>query len=57
VAFEPAALYSRYRGVRAVGTGVGLALVGRLAARMGGAAQVWSAPEGGAAFGVWLPRS
>ena len=55
VAFEPAALFSRYQGVRKVGTGVGLALVGRLADRMSGVAQVWSAPEGGAAFGVWLP--
>jgi len=36
VAFEPAALYSRYQGVRKVGSGVGLALVGRLAGRLGG---------------------
>ncbi len=57
VAFEPAALYGRYRGVRAVGTGVGLALVGRLAARMGGVAQAGTAPEGGASFTVWLPRT
>lgn len=56
IAFEPAALHARYRGIRSVGTGVGLALVGRLAARMGGEARVWSAPEGGAAFGVRLPR-
>ena len=55
VAFEPAELFSRYQGVRKVGTGVGLALVGRLADRMGGVARVWPAPEGGAAFGVWLP--
>ena len=55
VAFEPAALFSRYQGVRKVGTGVGLALVGRLADRMAGVAQGWAAPEGGAAFGVWLP--
>jgi two-component system sensor histidine kinase BaeS len=56
VAFEPAVLHSRYRGVRPVGTGVGLALVGRLATRMGGSARAWAAPEGGAAFGVWFPR-
>jgi len=56
VAFEPAALYERYRGVRQVGTGVGLALVGRLAARLGGRAVAGSAPEGGARFGVALPR-
>jgi len=56
VAFEPAALYSRFKGVRTVGSGVGLALVGRLAARLGGAAAVQEAPEGGAAFSVRLPR-
>jgi two-component system sensor histidine kinase BaeS len=55
VAFEPAALYSRYRGVRSVGTGIGLALVARLAARMGGSAHVSAAAEGGAAFSVVLP--
>ncbi|MFN8126892.1 MAG: HAMP domain-containing sensor histidine kinase [Candidatus Nanopelagicales bacterium] len=56
VAFEPAALYSRYRGVRTVGSGVGLALVGRLAQRLGGTARAGRAPEGGAAFTVLLPR-
>lgn len=56
VAFEPAALYARYRGVRPVGSGVGLALVGRLATRLGGSAFVAEAPGGGAAFGVRLPR-
>ena len=56
VAFEPAALYSRYAGVRKVGSGVGLALVGRLAQRLGGSASVGTAPEGGAAFTVRLPR-
>lgn len=56
VAFEPAALHERYRGVRQVGTGVGLALVGRLAARLGGRAFAGSAPEGGALLGVTLPR-
>ena len=56
VAFEPAALYSRFKGVRTVGSGVGLALVGRLAARLGGATAVQEAPEGGAAFSVRLPR-
>lgn len=57
VAFEPAALYDRYRGVRTVGTGVGLALVGRLAERLGGRAHAGSAPEGGARIGVTLPAS
>ena len=55
VAFQPAALYARYRGVRTVGSGVGLALVGELARRMGGSAQVGVAPEGGAAFTVLVP--
>jgi two-component system OmpR family sensor kinase len=54
-AFEPGVLYSRYRGVRPVSSGVGLALVGRLAARLGGSAEAGSAPEGGAAFSVRLP--
>ena len=56
VAFEPAALHERYRGLRQVGTGVGLALVGRLATRLGGRALAGTAPEGGARFGVALPR-
>ncbi len=55
VAFEPAELYSRYRGVRRVGSGVGLALVGRLAERLGGHATASHAPEGGAAFTISLP--
>lgn len=57
VAFEPGTLYERYRGVRPVGTGLGLALVGRLATRMGGAASVATAPEGGAAFTIRLPAA
>ncbi|TAK71141.1 MAG: HAMP domain-containing histidine kinase [Actinomycetota bacterium] len=55
VAFEPAALYARYRGVRTVGSGVGLALVGSLAQRLGGHAVAGVAPEGGARFTVRLP--
>ena len=57
LAFEPGVLYERYRGVRPVGSGVGLALVGRLASRLGGSAQVGTAPEGGAAFTVRLPAA
>lgn len=57
VAFEPAELYSRYRGVRRVGSGVGLALVGRLATRLGGRASAGHAPEGGASFVIELPRA
>ena len=56
VAFEPSALHDRYIGIRPVGTGVGLALVGRLSARLGGEASAGRSPEGGAAFRVRLPR-
>ncbi len=55
VAFERSALYDRYRGVRRVGTGLGLALVAGLAAALGGGASAGKAPEGGAAFTVHLP--
>lgn len=56
VAFEPSALHDRYIGIRPVGTGVGLAIVGRLAARLGGSATAGVAAEGGACFTVHLPR-
>ena len=52
VAFQPGELFERYRGVRKVGTGFGLALVGRLALRLGASASVAKAPEGGAAFRI-----
>jgi len=52
VAFQPGELFERYRGVRKVGTGFGLALVGRLASRLGATASVTKAPEGGAAFRI-----
>jgi two-component system sensor histidine kinase BaeS len=55
VAFQPAALFTRYRGVRKVGSGVGLALVGVLAHRLGGVAEAGAAREGGARFAVRLP--
>lgn len=55
VAFERSALYERYRGVRRVGTGFGLALVQGLALRLGGKAVAGRAPEGGARFSVRLP--
>lgn len=57
VAFERSVLYERYRGVRQVGTGVGLALAGALAERLGGSAHAGRAPEGGAAFLIRLPAS
>ena len=52
VAFEPGELYERYRGIRKVGTGFGLALVGRLASRLGAVASAGTAPEGGATFRI-----
>ncbi|MCX6424871.1 MAG: ATP-binding protein [Actinobacteria bacterium] len=55
MAFEPGALHDRYRGVRAVGTGLGLALVGRMSVSLGGQALAGQAPEGGARFTVRLP--
>ena len=55
VAFERSVLYDRYRGIRRVGTGLGLALVAGLANALGGHAQAARAPEGGAAFSVQLP--
>jgi signal transduction histidine kinase len=48
-------LYQRYRGVRQVGTGVGLALVHGLTTRLGGSADAGRAPEGGVCFTVRLP--
>lgn len=55
VAFQRSVLFERYRGVRRVGTGFGLALVFGLATRLGGAATAGHAPEGGASFAVRLP--
>jgi two-component system sensor histidine kinase BaeS len=55
VAFEPGVLHERYRGVRPVGTGLGLALVGKLAQGLGGFAEAGQAAEGGARFTVRIP--
>ena len=57
VAFERGVLYERYRGVRQVGTGLGLALAAGLVGCLGGTAEAAEAPEGGAAFLVRLPLS
>ena len=56
VAFQPGALHARYSGVRKVGSGVGLALVARLAERLGGRAEAGVSREGGTAFRVVLPE-
>jgi two-component system sensor histidine kinase BaeS len=55
VAFERGALYQRYRGVRKVGSGLGLALAARLVRRLGGQIEAGHAAEGGARFTVQLP--
>lgn len=55
VAFERSALHDRYRGVRRVGTGIGLALIAGLAERLGGRAEAGHAAEGGARFTITLP--
>ena len=57
VAFERGRLTERYRGRRAVGSGVGLALVGELARRLGGSAEATGAPEGGVCFAITLPAA
>jgi two-component system sensor histidine kinase BaeS len=57
VAFEPGRLRERYRGERPVGSGLGLALVARLADLMGGDATAGAAPEGGLAVTIRLPST
>jgi two-component system sensor histidine kinase BaeS len=55
VVFERGALYERYKGVRKVGSGLGLALAARLIARLGGEISAGHAPEGGARMTLRLP--
>ncbi|MET8369222.1 histidine kinase dimerization/phospho-acceptor domain-containing protein [Micromonospora profundi] len=55
VAFERGALHERYRGVRKVGSGLGLALAAGLVRRLGGDINAGHAPEGGVAFTARLP--
>jgi two-component system sensor histidine kinase BaeS len=57
VAFEKGALHQRYQGIRKVGSGLGLALAAGLARRLGGHLEAGHAPEGGAAFTVYLPQT
>jgi signal transduction histidine kinase len=57
LAFQRGVLHSRYQGVRAVGTGIGLALVHGLVTRLGGTIDAGPAAEGGARFSVTLWRS
>ncbi len=55
VVFERGALYERYRGIRKVGSGLGLALAAGLVRRLGGGIEAGHAPEGGARFTVAMP--
>lgn len=55
VVFERGALYERYKGVRKVGSGLGLSLAHRLVGRLGGRLDAGHAPEGGARLTVRLP--
>ncbi|MGH3647395.1 MAG: sensor histidine kinase [Micromonosporaceae bacterium] len=55
VAFDQGALHERYKDVRRVGTGLGLALAAGLVTRLGGRIEAGHAPEGGARFTVRLP--
>lgn len=57
VAFQPGALYERYRGVRPVGTGLGLALVDRLALGLGGIARAENCGTSGARFIITIPET
>ena len=56
VAFQPGALYERYRGVRPVGTGLGLALVHRLSLGLGGVAYAENGRDKGALFIITIPE-
>lgn len=57
VAFDSGALHSRYRGIRQVGTGLGLALVFKLVQRLGGTVRAEHSHLGGAHFSIRLPIS
>jgi two-component system sensor histidine kinase BaeS len=55
VAFERGVLHERYKAVRKVGSGIGLALAARLVSRLGGSIEAGHAIEGGARMTVRLP--
>ncbi len=57
VIFERGVAHERYKGVRAVGSGLGLALAQRLVARLGGRIAPGHSPEGGVQMTVLLPGS
>lgn len=49
-------LFEPFFSTKATGTGLGLALVERVAAAHGGGVEARNAPEGGAAFTLWIPE-
>jgi len=53
--FQRGAMSERYRGMRQVGSGLGLALAHGLVRRLGGTIEAGHAAEGGARFTVQLP--
>ena len=55
VAFDRGVLHKRYKAVRKVGSGIGLALAARLVSRLGGFIEAGHATEGGARMTVRLP--
>ncbi len=55
VAFERSVLFERYRGIRQVFTGLGLAIAAGLTRRLGGSVEAGHSAEGGARFTVRLP--
>ncbi len=54
VAFEQGVLHERYRGLRPVGAGLGLALAHSLVSRLGGTITAGPAPEGGVCMTISL---
>jgi two-component system sensor histidine kinase BaeS len=57
VAFEPAVLHNKYKHQRSGGSGLGLALVGTLARRMGAAVTAGPSELGGAKFELQFAKS
>ena len=55
VTFQQGVLRERYRGIRAGGAGLGLALVHRLVVQLGGTIVASPAPEGGVSMTIRLP--
>jgi signal transduction histidine kinase len=56
-AFDRFYLYNRDRSERAVGSGLGMAIVTELTAAMGGGVRAASRPQGGAEFTLTVPAT